>query len=73
MSSTSAPNAHHEPLDGLSPFNQNVTLKYTESPNPGFSYGQTVKETEAGKKWLEGEKAGWKFVDPATEDPRYVD
>ncbi|THH29679.1 hypothetical protein EUX98_g4491 [Antrodiella citrinella] len=44
-------------------------FKYTASPNPGFKYGQKVAETESGKAWLEGEKDGWKDIDPAEIEP----
>ena len=46
--------------------------KYTESPNPTFRYGQKVDATEDGKKWVEGEKAGWTVVDPSKEEPQSV-
>ncbi|TFK92174.1 hypothetical protein K466DRAFT_513988 [Polyporus arcularius HHB13444] len=51
------------------PFRQDFVAKHTESPNPSFVYGQKVSETEEGSRWVEGEKAGWKVVDPATEEP----
>ena len=57
----------------LPAFNRETRAKYTESPNPGFSYGQKVDATEEGKKWLEGEKAGWTVVDPSKEESRLVD
>ena len=57
----------------LPTFNRETHAKYTESPNPGFTYGQKVDATEDGKKWLEGEKAGWTVVDPSKEESRLVD
>ena len=54
----------------LSGFNGETHAKYTESPNPTFSYGQKVDATEEGKKWLEGEKAGWTIVDASKEESR---
>ncbi len=54
------------------PFRQDFVAKHTESPNPSFVYGQKVSETEEGSQWVEGEKAGWKVVDPATEEPASV-
>ncbi|KAI0363392.1 hypothetical protein BV20DRAFT_975745 [Pilatotrama ljubarskyi] len=51
-------------------FDRGAQAKFTESPNPTFTYGQKVIETEEGKKWLEGAKDGWKTIDAATEDPR---
>ncbi|PIL26632.1 hypothetical protein GSI_11298 [Ganoderma sinense ZZ0214-1] len=56
----------------LPAFNSDTRAKYTDSPNPTFSYGQKVDATEDGKKWLEGEKAGWTVVDPSKEDPRRI-
>ena len=54
----------------LPAFNGEMHAKYTESPNPTFSYGQKVDATEEGKKWLEGEKAGWTIVDASKEESR---
>lgn len=54
----------------LPAFNRETHSKYTESPNPTFSYGQRVDATEEGKKWVEGEKAGWTVVDPSKEEAR---
>ena len=54
----------------LPAFNREIHSKYTESPNPTFSYGQKVDATEAGKRWLEGEKAGWTVVDPSKKEPQ---
>ncbi|KAL1940375.1 hypothetical protein VTO73DRAFT_8947 [Trametes versicolor] len=51
------------------PFEREAKPKYTESPNPGFTYGQKVGETPEAKAWVEGAKDGWKTVDAATEDP----
>ena len=53
----------------LPPSQNDVRPKYTESPNPGFAYGRKVSETPEGKAWVDGERAGWKTVDGATEDP----
>ncbi len=57
----------------LPAFNRETHAKYTESPNPTFSYTQKVDATEDGKKWLEGEKAGWTVVDPSKEESRSAD
>ena len=54
----------------LPAFNHETRAQYTESPNPTFSYGQTVDATQDGKKWLEGEKAGWTIVDPSKEEAK---
>ncbi|KAI0628447.1 hypothetical protein C8Q77DRAFT_1067984 [Trametes polyzona] len=53
----------------LPPSQNDVRPKYTESPNPGFVYGRKVAETPEGEAWVDGERAGWKTVDGATEDP----
>ncbi|KAG6896301.1 hypothetical protein C0992_009254 [Termitomyces sp. T32_za158] len=45
-------------------------FKITDAPNPSWTYGEKVGATPQGREWLEGEKAGWKTVDPTTEDPR---
>ncbi|KAG6907687.1 hypothetical protein DXG01_007790 [Tephrocybe rancida] len=45
-------------------------FKLTDAPNPSWTYGQRVDATPEGREWLEGEKAGWKTVDPSTEDSR---
>ncbi|KAI0800409.1 hypothetical protein C8Q74DRAFT_1344837 [Fomes fomentarius] len=53
----------------LPPFAKETPPKFTESPNPNFTYGQKVDGTEYGKNWTEGEHAGWKTIDTATADP----
>ena len=53
---------------GLPPF-ADVQTKYTAPHNPGFTYGQKVDATEDGKRWLEGEKQGWKDIDTSKEVP----
>lgn len=47
-------------------------FKFTQSPNPGWTYGQKVEATAAGREWLAGEEAGWKVIDGTTEDPMCV-
>ncbi|KAL4246287.1 FMN-binding split barrel [Abortiporus biennis] len=47
------------------------TANYTEVPNPTFVYGQKVEDTERGKKWIEGEKEGWKVIDVDTAGDLY--
>ncbi len=47
-------------------------FEYTLPPNPQFQFGQAVDSTPQGKKWVEGEKEGWKVIDTATEDPLSV-
>ncbi|KAN0098001.1 hypothetical protein V8E55_002447 [Tylopilus felleus] len=47
----------------LPPFNNGNQTKFTEQPNPTWSYCQPVNSTPAGREWLEGEKQGWKTID----------
>ena len=58
--------------DPVPPFKHDFVPQHTESPNPAFVYGSTVSQTEGGTRWVEGEKTGWKVVDPATEEPASV-
>ncbi|KAJ7056203.1 hypothetical protein C8F01DRAFT_1258007 [Mycena amicta] len=44
-------------------------FKYTQSPNPSWSFGEPTTATEAGRNWAEEEKLGWKTIEPAKEDP----
>ncbi|KAF9458930.1 hypothetical protein BDZ94DRAFT_1384796 [Collybia nuda] len=44
-------------------------FKYTAPPNPGWRFGQRIEETAEGRAWMEGEKLGWKTIDPSAEDP----
>lgn len=41
---------------------------YSESPNPSWTYGQSVDLTKDGQEWLEGTKLGWKQFDTDKED-----
>jgi hypothetical protein len=43
-------------------------IAYTQPPNPGWKFGRKVEETEEGRKWVEGEKQGWKRIDTDGED-----
>ncbi|KAK7439787.1 hypothetical protein VKT23_017361 [Stygiomarasmius scandens] len=54
-------------IENLPPFN-NTPLHYTQPPNPDWKFGQRVGDTPEGKKWLEGEKEGWKRVDTDGEE-----
>lgn len=54
------------------PFDRSLSLKFTQTPNPQWTYGQQLDATPEGKAWLEGEKAGWKVVDTEKEDPMCV-
>ena len=57
----------------LPPFIPNTTgFTYTEPPQPEWTYKQGIEETADGRAWAEGEKAGWKTIDTATEDPRFL-
>ncbi|KAF5380164.1 hypothetical protein D9615_006194 [Tricholomella constricta] len=50
-------------------FDSSKGFSITGPPNPSWAYGQNVDATPGGREWLEGEKAGWKTVDTAIEDP----
>ncbi|KAF4616569.1 hypothetical protein D9613_008730 [Agrocybe pediades] len=52
----------------LPAFSPTKEFKYTESPNPGWNFGQGIETTAEGREWAEGEKAGWKIVDASKED-----
>ena len=57
----------------LPPFMPNTTgFTYTEPPQPEWTYRQGIEATADGRAWAEGEKAGWKTIDTATEDPRFL-
>ncbi|KAJ7056204.1 hypothetical protein C8F01DRAFT_1258008 [Mycena amicta] len=43
---------------------------HTQAPNPSWSFGEPITATEAGRKWAEEEKLGWKTIEPAKEDRR---
>jgi len=49
----------------LPPFSHDTQSKFTEPPNPAWSYCQPVDSTPAGRAWLEGEKQGWKVINTA--------
>ncbi|KAF5356546.1 hypothetical protein D9758_008295 [Tetrapyrgos nigripes] len=49
-------------IENFPPFN-NTPVTYTQPPNPGWKFGQRVEETEEGKKWVQGEKEGWRRID----------
>ncbi len=53
----------------LPPFDFDLKPGYTEKPHPKWSLGQKTESTSDGKEWVEGEKAGWKVVRTADEDP----
>ncbi|KAI0937877.1 hypothetical protein AcW1_003919 [Taiwanofungus camphoratus] len=53
----------------LPEFDASLDFKFSQPPNPSWTYGQGVDATPDGKQWLDGENAGWKVVDAATEDP----
>ncbi|KAF5356587.1 hypothetical protein D9758_008297 [Tetrapyrgos nigripes] len=55
-------------IENLPAFNSNDPVAYTQPPNPGWKFGMKVEETEEGRKWVEGEKQGWKRVDTEGED-----
>ncbi|KAJ7096043.1 hypothetical protein C8R44DRAFT_813066 [Mycena epipterygia] len=46
-------------------------FKYTQPPNPSWTFGQPITATEEGQKWAEEEAQGWKTIDVA-QDPSVV-
>ena len=46
-------------------FDHSNQTKFTETPNPTWSYCQRVDSTPAGRAWLEGEAQGWKVINTA--------
>ncbi|KAF5318421.1 hypothetical protein D9619_010923 [Psilocybe cf. subviscida] len=55
----------------LPPF-QPSEFRYTESPNPNWTYGQRIESTEQGREWAEGEKQGWTVIDTSKADKRQL-
>ncbi|KAF9809018.1 hypothetical protein IEO21_07643 [Rhodonia placenta] len=51
------------------PFDRSRGFKFTQTPNPQWTYGQQLDATPEGRAWLEGKKDGWKVVDTEKEDP----
>jgi len=62
----------HSMASSSLPLPNTTGFRYTEPPHPEWTYGQGVEATANGRAWAEGEKAGWKTIDTATEDPRFV-
>lgn len=57
--------------DELPPFTP-TEFSQTLPPNPGWTFGQSIETTPAGREWAAGEAAGWTVVDTAAEDARCV-
>ena len=56
----------------LPPFTPTEFIQ-TQSPNPGWTFGQSIEATPAGREWAAGEATGWTVVDTAAaEDARCV-
>ncbi|KAF9266553.1 hypothetical protein L218DRAFT_956329 [Marasmius fiardii PR-910] len=53
----------------LPSFNHDTPFIRTQPPNPSYKFGDRVDQTEEGRKWLEGEKLGWKSFDTSKEKP----
>ncbi|KAJ7484327.1 hypothetical protein FB451DRAFT_1232117 [Mycena latifolia] len=47
-------------------------FKYTQPPNPSWTFGQPVTATEEGRKWAQEEGEGWKSFNATEEDPRMI-
>ncbi|KAI6011124.1 hypothetical protein EDC04DRAFT_2905670 [Pisolithus marmoratus] len=54
----------------LPPFNHDAHIKFTESSNTLWTFGQKIENTESGRKWLEGEQQGWKVINTAEDTAR---
>ncbi|KAK1222840.1 hypothetical protein PQX77_014262 [Marasmius sp. AFHP31] len=54
----------------LPPFNTEAAFIRTQPPNPGYKFGDRLSATEEGRKWLEGEKMGWKTFDTSKESAK---
>ncbi|KIK28276.1 hypothetical protein PISMIDRAFT_91722 [Pisolithus microcarpus 441] len=52
----------------LPPFDHDAHAKFTEPPNPSWTFAQKIENTESGRKWLEGEERGWKVINTDEED-----
>ena len=52
----------------LPPFDHDAQTKFTDPPNSTWSFCQKIENTDAGRKWLEGEEKGWKVIDTEEED-----
>ena len=54
----------------LPPYDPVATeFKITDMPNPSWTFGQVVEATPEGKKWAEGEAAGWTVIDTSKTAP----
>ncbi|KAL0574245.1 hypothetical protein V5O48_007716 [Marasmius crinis-equi] len=60
------------PEANLPSFNHDASFVRTEPPNPGYKFGDRVDATPEGRKWLEGEKEGWKTIDLSKETARDI-
>ncbi|KAI6003016.1 hypothetical protein EDD15DRAFT_2385581 [Pisolithus albus] len=58
---------NHLPCPYL-PSTTTFTAKFTEPPNPAWTFAQEIENTESGRKWLEGEERGWKVINTDEED-----
>ncbi|KAJ7154609.1 hypothetical protein C8R46DRAFT_1005647 [Mycena filopes] len=47
-------------------------FKYTEPPQPSWTFGSKITATEEGREWAEQEKEGWKTHNIAEADPRFI-
>ncbi|KAI6033668.1 hypothetical protein PISMIDRAFT_686686 [Pisolithus microcarpus 441] len=52
----------------LPPFDHDAHAKFTEPPNPSWTFAQKIENTESGRRWLEGEERGWKVINTDEED-----
>ncbi|KAJ8072813.1 hypothetical protein PM082_016372 [Marasmius tenuissimus] len=54
----------------LPPFNNDAAFVRTQPPNPEYKFGDRLSATEEGRRWLEGEKMGWKTFDTSKESAK---
>ncbi|KAF7318357.1 Flavin-Reduct domain-containing protein [Mycena chlorophos] len=47
-------------------------FKFTDSPDPAWTFGASSSTTHFGRQWAEQETQGWKTIDTSQEDPRYL-
>nr|GAT43240.1 predicted protein [Mycena chlorophos] len=47
-------------------------FKFTDSPDPAWTFGASSSTTHFGRQWAEQETQGWKTIDTSQEDPQYL-
>ena len=54
------------------PFDPAPPIRLTDSPNPGWKYGEGYQASAGADEWKKGEEEGWKSIDTSSTPPRYV-